>query len=80
MKMENIRIEVKADNYIVVIADTKRFGNNEVMFEGNTFDQCFDYIKRELGIDEVYLTAYLCYESYTDREGRTFPWMMWVRN
>lgn len=79
MKMENIRIEVKADNYIVVIADTKRFGNNEVMFEGNTFDQCFDYIKRELDIDKVYLTAYLFYESYTDREGRTFPWMMWVR-
>ena len=79
MKMENIRIEVKADNYIVVIADTKRFGNNEVMFEGNTFDQCFNYIKRELGIDKVYLTAYLFYESYTDREGKTFPWMMWVR-
>lgn len=79
MKMENIRIEVKADNYIVVIADTKRFGNNEVMFEGNTFDQCFDYIKRELGIDKVYLTAYLIYESYTDRVERTFPWKMWVR-
>lgn len=79
MKMENIRIEVKADNYIVVTADTKRFGNNEVMFEGNTFDQCFNYIKRELDIDKVYLTAYLFYESYTDREGRTFPWMMWVR-
>lgn len=79
MKMENIIIEVKADNYIVVIADTKRFGNNEVMFEGNTFDQCFDYIKRELGIDKVYLTAYLIYELYTDRKGRTFPWKMWVR-
>lgn len=79
MKMENIRIEVKADNYIVVTADTKRFGNNEVMFEGNTFDQCFDYIKRELSIDKVYLTAYLIYESYTDRVGRTFPWKMWVR-
>lgn len=79
MKMENIIIEVKGDNYIVVIADTKRFGNNEIMFEGNTFDQCFDYIKRELGIDRVYLTAYLFYESYTDRVGRTFPWKMWVR-
>lgn len=79
MKMKNIIIEVKADNYIVVIADTKRFGNNEVMFEGNTFDQCFDYIKRELSIDRVYLTAYVFYETYTDRNGRTFPWKMWVR-
>lgn len=77
--MENIKIEVRGHNYIVVVADTARWGKNEVMFEGNTFDQCFDYIKRELGIERVNLTSELIYEPYTDRMGRTFPWMMWVR-
>ena len=46
--MQNIRIEVLRDNYIVVKADTLRFGNNEIMFEGNTFDDCFEYIKKSL--------------------------------
>lgn len=78
-KMENIVIEFVRDNYIVVKADTKRFGNREVMFEGNTFDQCFDYIKRELGIDTIHLTTYALYAPYTDRMGRTFPCVMWVR-
>lgn len=77
--MENISIEVIRDNYIIVKADTKRFGKNEVMFEGNTFDQCFDYIKRELGIETINLTSELIFEPHTDRMGRTFPWMMWVR-
>lgn len=79
MKMGNICIEVKDDDYIVVTADTERFGEGEVMFEGNTFRQCFDYIKRELGMDvteRVYFTSYLIYEPYTDRMGETFPWRM----
>ncbi len=79
--MENIKIEVIRDNYIVVKATTKRFGKNEIMFEGNTFNQCFKYIKRELGMketDELHLNSYLIYEDYTDREGRTFPVEMWV--
>ena len=43
--MTNIRIEGE-ETYWKVIADTKRFGKNEIMFEG-TFDNCFDYVKRE---------------------------------
>ena len=77
--MKNICIEAKRPDYIVVIADTERFGNHEVMFEGNTFDQCFDYIKRETGRKEVHLQSWLLYEPVTDREGRTFPWYMEVR-
>ncbi len=79
MKMKNIVIEVKRDNYIVVIADTERFGR-EVMFEGNTFKQCFDYLKRELGVEHLYLRASLSWECYTDREERVFPRFMYCDN
>lgn len=71
--MENIRIQVLRENYIVVTADTDRFGNGEVMFEGNTFDQCFDYIKREAGFDRIPFAACLSDGVYTDRTGRCFP-------
>ncbi len=71
--MMNVRIVVKDENYIVVISDSKRFGMDAVMFEGNSFDQCFDYIKKETGAKEVHMTAYLTDGYYKDREGRTFP-------
>lgn len=76
--MKNIRIEYVRENYIVVKADTERFGKNEVMFEGNTFNQCFEYCKRELGKDKLCLSSSILFEAYTDREGRTFPWYMEV--
>lgn len=75
MKMENIVIMVKRDNYIVVIATTERFGR-EVMFEGNTFTQCFNYLKRELGVDRLVLRAGMGADVYEDREGRWFPALM----
>ena len=71
--MENIRIQVLRENYIIVTADTDRFGKGDVMFEGNTFDQCFDYIKREIGLDSLPLASYLSEALYTDRMGRCFP-------
>ena len=74
--MKNITVEVVGDNYIVVKADTKRFGKNEVMFEGNTFDQCFEYIKREIGKEKFQLRSSFLYEAYKDRNGRSFPWKM----
>lgn len=81
MNMENIKIEVVRENYIVVRADTKRFGAGEVMFEGNTFNQCFDYIKRETGrADPLRLQSCLAYGEYTDWQGRTFPSFMRVLN
>ena len=77
--MKNIKIVVKRNNYIVVIADTFRFGKNEVMFEGNTFNQCFDYVKRETGKKKLWLTSSFLFEAYTDREGQSFPWFMEVK-
>ena len=76
--MSNFRIVTKGDNYIIVIADSKRFGKNEVVFEGNTFEQCFDYVKRMLRRERLSLTACLVDGSYTDREGRCFPCRMEV--
>lgn len=76
MKMWNIFIEVTCDNYIVVIADSERFGKEEVMFEGFTFNQCFNYLKRELGVDRLSLRAGMLMETYTDKDGRTFPIQM----
>ena len=78
MNMKNIEIEVMRENYIVVRADTARYGTNAVMFEGNTFDQCFDYIKRETGRGNVLFQSRLAYGAYTDRTGRTFPLFMRV--
>lgn len=76
MKMRNIKIEVMDENYIVVRADTERFGPGEVMAECNTFDQAFDYIKRETGAEKVNLSACLADGLYTDRAGRSFPCYM----
>lgn len=78
--MTNFRIEALRDNYMIVKADSERFGKQEVMFEGNTFNQCFDFIKRETGKYRLNLRSYLIYEAVTDREGRTFPWNMEVLN
>ena len=74
--MDNIRIRAVRKDYIIVKADTGRFGRNEVMFEGNTFSQCFDYIKRETGKKQLRLRSYMMDYVVTDREGRTFPWLM----
>lgn len=76
--MENVRIIAIHDDYIIVKAATERFGKDEVLFEGNTFNQCFDYCKKELRKDRLNLQSSFLYESYTDREGRTFPWHMEV--
>ena len=84
-KMENIRILAEYNKntggaYIVVKADTERFGKNEVMFQGNTFDQCFDYIKGMLGLEKLRLHSMFLYETITDRLGRSFPCYMEVDN
>ena len=71
--MHNFNIEAWRSDYMIVKADSERFGNQEIVFEGNTFDQCFDYIKRETGKDKLYLRSYLLYEPITDRNGKCFP-------
>lgn len=77
--MKNIRIEWQRPDYIVVKADTIRFGKNEVMFEGNTFEDCFEYIKRETHQEHLSLMSGFLYEVVKDRTGRKFPWFMEVR-
>ena len=78
MNMTNIEIEVMRENYIVVRADSPRFGRGEILFEGNTFDQCFDYVKRETGREKLSLSSRLAYGVYIDWQGRAFPPFMRV--
>lgn len=44
MKMENIKIKHDRKNYWYVTADTKRFGKQEILFEGISLDECIGYI------------------------------------
>lgn len=79
--LEHLRIHVLAENYIVVIADTERFGKDGIMFEGNTFDECFAYIRKECGEEasnSLSLHAWGMTNVYQDRNGRTFPIRMEV--
>jgi len=43
--MKNIIIKEIKSNYYVVLADTERFGKQEIMFEGMSFDECTEWIK-----------------------------------
>ena len=78
--MTNIQIAVTDNNTITVIADTKRFGKHAVMYEGSTFMQCCDYIRRATRNNHFKLQALshpaLPIRTFTDPEGRTLPWMM----
>jgi len=78
MNMTNIEIEVMRENYVIVRGDSPRFGRGEILFEGNTFDECFDYVKRETGRDNLMVTGRLVDGLYADRNGRTFPTFMRV--
>lgn len=73
----NFTIEAYRSDYMVVKADSERFGSQEIVFEGNTFNQCFDFIRRETGKEKLDWTSMLIFEPITDREGRCFPWQMW---
>lgn len=75
--MRNIRIEFKTPIYIIVRADTNRFGDNAIMYEGNTFRGCFDYIERETGLDSLILTGTIA-SRVTDWKGETYPSYMRV--
>lgn len=76
--MNNFRIEAQRSDYMIVRADSERFGKQEIVFEGNTWNQCFDYIKRETGKERLSLQSLFLYEPIIDREGRSFPWYIKV--
>ena len=81
MKMENIKVYSESNMatggaYIKVVADTERFGKSEVMYEGNTFGEVFEYLKRELGVDSLRINSSFIYRGIEDRKGQCFPCFM----
>lgn len=44
--MENIKIKHDKRNYWYVVADTKRFGEQEILFEGINAEECLNYIRK----------------------------------
>lgn len=77
--MRNIRIAVEDSGTIAVIADTKEHGRNAVVYEGQTFRQCCDYIREKCRRNNFRLVSASCMRKYTDAEGETMPWVMDVR-
>jgi len=68
--MKNIKIEQCTkdvngfENGWVVIADTERFGRDEIMFEGS-YDECWSYLKREAAASGLgKLTVHITGEHY----------------
>lgn len=74
--MKNIRVEVVRDNYITVTADTERFGDDAIMYEGSTFRACFDYIKRETGAETLMISG--SFPIWYDLNGEAFPLHMTI--
>lgn len=82
--MKNIRIVVSHPDHenssILVKADSERFGIDAIMFEGISFDECLDYVRRETGRNHFQLQAFSMMATYTDYKGKTLPWIMNVIN
>lgn len=49
MMMENIKIKHTRRNYWQVVADTERFGEQEILFEGIKFEECINFIEENQG-------------------------------
>lgn len=75
--MKNIRIIAHDSMHIEVIADSKRFGENTIMFQSGSFRECFDYIKRETGKDNLKLSGCLV-SLLRDWTGKEYPSYMEV--
>ena len=77
--MTNVQIVVTDNRTIVVIADTKRCGKHAIMYEGHTFMQACDYIRRTTGKDRFHLDSWAYARTFTDPDGKTMPWIQTVR-
>lgn len=75
--MKNIRIIAHDSMHIEVLADTKRFGEDAIMFQSGSFRECFDYIKRETGKDKLRLSGCLA-ALLRDWTGAEYPSYMEV--
>lgn len=78
--MENIRIRVTENNTIVVVADTKRFGKDAIMYECRSFMHCCEYIRCATRKDHFSLSGMPMVGFFTDVDGKTMPREMWVHN
>lgn len=77
--MKNIQIAVTDKGTIMVRADTKEKGRNAVVFEGRTYRQCLDYIRKKCRRNKLRLVGGSCMRMHTDAIGETMPWIMDVR-
>ena len=76
--MKNIRIIAHDYMHIEVIADTKRFGEDAIMFQSGSFRDCFDYIKRETGKDKLHFRGSCLASLLRDWTGAEYPAYMEV--
>lgn len=76
--MKNVSIVVTSNNTITVVADTKRYGKQAIMYEDHKFMRCFDYIRRATGKNHFQIKHYSCSEPFTDTDGRTMSRFMWI--
>lgn len=74
--MKNVQIVVTDNATICVIADTKRFGKHQIMFEGRTFMEACDYIRRTTGINHFKINGLDAMRKFQDPDGRLMPWIM----
>ena len=76
--MSNIRIIAHDSMHIEVIADSKRFGKDTIMFQSGSFRECFDYIKRETGKEKLRLCGSCLASLLCDWTGKEYPAYMEV--
>lgn len=70
--MKKIRVCVLDHNLIAVKANTKRFGPHAIIYEGNTFAECFKWITKVTG-RTVYGIEWKNSNRYKDRTGLELP-------
>lgn len=79
--MENIRVRVTDNDTIVVVADSKRFGKDAIMFEERTFMRCFDYIRRKTGKNHFKISGIPGFVGlFRDAEGRMMAKELWIHD
>lgn len=75
--MKKIMVCVLGQSHIAVKANTKRFGPHAIIYEGNTFAECFKWIEAATG-RTVYGIDWETSGRYQDRTGLRLPVEMHV--
>lgn len=78
-KLKNVSIVVTDKRTVTVVTAAGKSGGPSVLFEGKTFRECCDYIRKEYGKNHFQLDSSSCIKKFTDAEGCTMPWIMDVR-